>query len=148
VTIGHEYAAVLRHERIGRSVEDLRAIACNTRLAERHQDTSRRTDLEDLLPLAVFRLAVGHPDVVIRVDEQAVRVDEHAGAEARDEPARGIEFQKRRQVRSVTRGGAASFEDPDRLAVTIDVDAVDLADLAATGELSESFYLVRIREIV
>jgi hypothetical protein len=51
-------------------------------------------------------------------------------------------------VRAIARGGAASFEYPHRLAVTIDVDAVNLAELTARRQLSETFYLVRIREIV
>src|SRR4029078_8895700 len=133
---------------MGGSVEHIRRVAANTRVPERHQHTSSRTDFEDLLSPAVLRLAVGHPDVVIDVDVEAVRIHEHAGAEACDEPAGGIELQKRRKGRAVARGGTASFEHPDRFAVTIDVDAVDLAELAARRQLSEIFYLVRIREIV
>src|SRR5262249_50320384 len=86
VTVSHEYVAVRPDEYIGRPIEHLRAVPGDTSLAECHQDTPRRTDFEDLLPLAIFRLAVSDPDVVVRVDEQAVGIDKHAHAEARHKP--------------------------------------------------------------
>jgi hypothetical protein len=52
-----------------------------------------------------------------------VRLFEHAGAEARYQVPRGIEFLNRREVRPLTALCAAAIEDPNTGAVAIDVDA-------------------------
>ena len=70
------------------------------------------------------------------------------GAEARDEPARGIEFQQRRDARAIAGNAAAALEDPHGLAVAIDVDAIGLAHLPAGGKLAEILDLVWIGKVV
>ena len=44
-----------------RLIEGVRSVARDSRLAERHQDLSLRIELEDLVALSIFALAVGEP---------------------------------------------------------------------------------------
>src|SRR5262249_11826988 len=74
--------------------------------------------------------------------------DEHASAEAGDEPSRGIELEQRRDGGSVAGRSTATLEHPDRLAVTVDVDTVGCPEFPAARELPEVFDLVWIRKIV
>jgi hypothetical protein len=120
-------------EDVGRPVESIGTVAGDARLAERHQHSPCRTNLEDLLPLAVLRLAVGHPDVVVDVHEEAMRIYEHAGAEACDESAGGIELQQRRQVRAVARAAPHRSNTQTDLPSRSMSIAVDLADLRPPG---------------
>jgi hypothetical protein len=88
--------------------------------------------------LAVRTFSVADPDVSIRVDVQPVRADEHAGAEALHQLARGIELLDGRQVRADTTLSAASIEDPDAAAVAIDMDAGRGSDFSPLGELEKA----------
>src|SRR6185503_17387248 len=67
-------------------------------------------------------LPVGHPDVAVPVDVDAVREDHHPRAEALDQRAAAVELQDRIQRRAETGVRAAALTDPDRLAVLVDVD--------------------------
>ena len=62
-------------------IEGIRAVAGDTRLAERQQDLPVRTKFDDDVPLSSRRLtdrrdAVCHPDVPLPVDIEAVWKDE------------------------------------------------------------------------
>src|SRR5262249_21337843 len=62
---------------VGRSIEGVRAVSGNARCAQRHQDLSVRTELEDLLAPSVCCHVVSYPDVSLVVYAYAVRRDEH-----------------------------------------------------------------------
>ena len=72
-----------------------------SRRAERHQHLPGRAELDDdvtafvALRDAVGRDRVGHPDVAVPVDVDAVRPDEHAAAEALHDLAVGAELHDR-----------------------------------------------------
>src|SRR5205823_3359825 len=70
-------------------------IARHPRLAERQQQLAVGAELEDLMALAAFAEPVGHPDIVLRVDIDPVRKDEHAAAEGFHQLARLVEFEDR-----------------------------------------------------
>jgi hypothetical protein len=63
-----------------------------------HEESSVRK-LKDLMPLAVFSLAVGHPHVAVLVREDAVREHKHARAKTFQQLAGGVEFEDGREVR-------------------------------------------------
>ena len=79
-------------------VEGVRAIAGNAGLAEFQQDFAIRAELDHLLALAVRAIGVGHPDVAILVDVNAVRENEQSGAKALQKIAGRIEFENGSQV--------------------------------------------------
>src|SRR5207244_11838993 len=112
MSVGDENIAIRRDDDIRRPIESLRAVAGDSWLAERHQDSSIRTELEDLVAFAVFSVAIGHPHVSFLVHADAVRKHEHAGAEASQELARWIEFENGRQVRTGAAVSAAPLRDP------------------------------------
>ena len=82
MSVGDENIAIRRDDDIRRPIESVRAVAGDSCLAERHQDSSIRTELEDLVAFAVFSVAIGHPHVSFFVHADAVGKHEHAGAEA------------------------------------------------------------------
>src|SRR6516164_9316348 len=91
--VADEDVAVGRDQHRRRRIEFVRTGAGDALLAERHQHLAVRAELEDLMALAVLALAVGDPDIALRIDENAVRENEHAGAKTGDEFARGIELE-------------------------------------------------------
>src|SRR5437764_11795016 len=82
MSVGDENIAIRRDDDIRRPIESLRAVAGDSWLAERHQHSSIRTELEDLVAFAVFSVAIGYPHVSFFVHADAVGKHEHAGAEA------------------------------------------------------------------
>src|SRR5580704_18476653 len=100
--------AIGRDQHRRRRVELVRTAAGDALLAERHQHLAVRAELEDLVALAVLALAVGDPDIALRIDKNAVREHEHAGAEACDQLAGGIELEDRWQIRLRAIIGAAA----------------------------------------
>ena len=71
--LGDEDLAVRRDDDVGRLVERVRAVAGDAGLAERHQQLAVGTELEDLMAFAARRPRVGHPDVAVAIDREAVR---------------------------------------------------------------------------
>jgi len=101
-------------------------------------------DLATLFRLKVparIVLTVGHPDVAVLIDVDAVREDQQPRAEALDELPGRVELQHRRQIRHLAGGAieaavlAAAFRDPDRLAVLVDVDGARGSPRTAFGQL-------------
>src|SRR5688572_1852863 len=79
--------------------------------------------------------SVDDPHVPLPVDVNAVRKDEHLGAEAPDELSRRIELHYDGQVRSDARVGAAAIGDPDRLAVDVRLDGAYRSPHTAVRQL-------------
>src|SRR5829696_3849197 len=69
-------------------VELVEAAAWLAGLAERQQHFSIRTELEDLVTLAVLAEAVGHPNVSLAIDMETVRKNEHSPAKGLHELSR------------------------------------------------------------
>jgi len=143
MSVGNEDLSTRRHQHIGRLIERIGAVPRHTGLAKREQHPPFRAELEHLLPLAVLSAAVGHPDVSLTVDGDAVRIDEHPGAEALAERARRVELQKRRD-RRIEAGCAAAvlaapLEHPDAAAVSIDVDGRSRTQRSSVWKLEEVF---------
>jgi hypothetical protein len=90
---------------------------------ERHQHVPFRAELDDRMADAAGLAAIGRPHVVVTIDIEAVREDEHPGAETRHELAVGVEMLDRRQVRPFAGVRTAAIERPYALAVAVDVDA-------------------------
>jgi len=104
------------------------------------------TEFENLVTLAVFSLAVGHPDVAVVIHIEAVREHEQPFAETFHQIARRIEFQNRRQIRFGARSSAAPFDHPYALAVAIDVRADHLSPRTPLGQLRPVLHgAIRIR---
>src|SRR5580700_1659500 len=61
--VGDEDVAVGCDDDGGRRIEGIGGLARHAGLAERHQNLSIRTELENLMPLPAFALPVGHPNV-------------------------------------------------------------------------------------
>ena len=78
VSVGDKNVAIGRDQNCGRRVELVRAAAGDAGLAERHQHLAVRAELEDLVALAVLAEAVGHPDIAVAVDVNAVRKQEQS----------------------------------------------------------------------
>ena len=114
MSIGDENVAVRRDQHCGRCVELVRTVAGDTGLAERHQHPAVRTELEDLVALSVLAEPVGDPDIAIAVDMQAMREKQQPLAERLHQLARRIEFEDRRQVRSVTGERGPRFHERGR----------------------------------
>ena len=129
---------------------------------EGHQQLAVRAELEDLMAgaQAGFRRhghaacahRVGHPQIALAIDGEAVRPDEHPAAEALDDVALGVELEDRVDVldpaveaeaidSEATAGGhrhgtrlVASDESPDALPVDVDVHGSRRSHLAAAGQ--------------
>ena len=80
VAVGDEDVAVGRGHHVGRLVEMRRAAAGDAGRAEPHQHLAVGRQLDDLMPFraVLARLRVGHPDVAVAIDVQAVRKHEQA----------------------------------------------------------------------
>src|SRR5579871_161605 len=149
VTVGDEDIAVGRDQYSGGRIELIRPAPRNAGLAESQQHLAFRAELENLVTLAVLAEPIRHPDVSFRVDREAMRKHEKAGAEAFDQLAGLVEFEDRIKVGSVAgerharlhlrrrRKGAAALSDPDALAVPINADAGRGAPGAALRQFSE-----------
>src|SRR5205085_6676835 len=95
VAVSDENVAVRRgYDRRWR-IELVVAAAGDAGLAKREQKLAVGTEFENLMPLALDADAVGDPDIAVAIDVQAVREDQHSGAEALDQLAGGIEFENR-----------------------------------------------------
>src|ERR1019366_2906634 len=100
-------------------------IARDAFLAEGEKDFAVGIELDDLMPAAV-----GYPDVAVAVDHQVMREEQHAGAEALEKFAAGIELQYGRE-RAIGAGvGATPFGHPD-VAVATEIDGTGRAPGAA-----------------
>lgn len=88
--------------------------------AEHHLDAAGRIELVDEV-----RRDIGRPDVVVRVDAQAVRPLEQAVAETADEVAVGVEFHQRHRP---------AMDDVD-VAPGVEGDARRAAEIHAGGEM-------------
>ena len=112
--VRHEDAAVGRHEHIGRRVEDGLAVTPDAGHAEAHHQFAVLAELVHLVPDAFTAPGVRHPDVVLRVHEDAVGPDEQALAKALQQVAVAVEEQDRRHVfPSGAEVLAAPFGHPD-----------------------------------
>src|SRR6185295_1263114 len=111
----------------------LRRIAAHARLAECHQHLAVRTELDDGTALLVLarellqligrrRPRVGHPDIALAIDMDAVRPHEHATAEASDLLPLIVEQMDRVGLGAETAGRdprRATVGGPYRLAIAI-----------------------------
>jgi len=151
VAIGDEDVAVGRHQDVGRCVERILCGPGDAGLAERHEKLAVLIELHDGVTLAVvLRGSVGHPDVVVPVDMQAVRKIDHAPAEALYQLAFFVELHDRIELRVRTRPCIfATVERPDALAVAIDIKADDRAPFAPIRKLGPAICeFVRIGRLV
>src|SRR5260370_37438572 len=96
--IGDEDISVRRNRHGRRLVECIFAGPSYSGFAEREQDLSLWTELENLMALAVFRVTIGDPYISVAVRGDAVRKDEHSRAEAGEMLPGVIEVQNRRQI--------------------------------------------------
>src|SRR5215475_261927 len=93
MSISDEDIAVWCGDHIGRLIEGIRAVAGNPGFSKREEDLALVAELDHDVPLprgfwiicAARRNAVGHPNVPFLVYVNAVRKNEHAGAEAFDQ---------------------------------------------------------------
>src|SRR5262249_14487350 len=125
--------------------------AADAHLAKHHQDFAVLIELEDFLSehgaggiarrhaehgVAVIDVAV--PQIAVMGHRKTVRIANHAGAEALEQLAGGIELQDRRIGLAATDAGGAAgrygvetaMENPD-VAVAMDMNADDFAPAAA-----------------
>src|SRR5262249_57587780 len=79
---GDENVSIGRNEHRRWRVEFVRAIAGDPGFAEREQHLAVRTELDDLMTLAVLAQPIGDPDVALAVDMNAVRQHQRTNAEA------------------------------------------------------------------
>src|SRR6185503_19024594 len=99
--------------------------ARRVRLAERQQHLALRAELEHLMALVAAAEPVGHPDIAVAVDMQAMGEQQQARAEALQQLAGAVEFEDRVKRRAVAGKWprridarwrarfAAAFADPD-----------------------------------
>src|SRR5258708_11960351 len=127
--------AIAGNRDIRRSVEHVGAFTCDTGFAERQQHLALRTELDDLVALAIATSVVSRPHVALAVYVETMGVVEETLAEAHHKFSGGIEFSDGIKRRVDTVFDSTPVEDPDALAVGIDIDACHLPDLAAFGHL-------------
>ena len=144
VSIRDENIPIGRNQDGGWLIERIRTISGDTGLAERHQDLSVGTELENLMTLSVLvrilavgSFTVGHPNIAFTVDANTVRPDEHPGAKTLDQLSGFIKFHNGRQIRPRAILPAASLKDPDAATVAIDSDSGRGAYLPSLGKLEE-----------
>ena len=174
VSFGDEDVAVRRRHDVVGFGERLGRIPGDAGLANRHQHLTLGAELDHLMAdqlrgrrrrrragrcaargTRAVVVRVGHPDVAVLVDVNAVGERDHPGAEALHELAGGVELQhgiERRHL-TVRRIGAAvhpaSFADPDRSAVLVDVDGARRSPGSTGGQFEVVLdRLIRIRAIV
>ena len=94
-------------------------------------------------------LTIGHPDVPVAIDVNAVREVQDPGAERFHQVAVRVELQDRRQARTGARVLLATLRDPDAHAVAIDLDRARGAPDATLGQFRPTRdRLVGVREVV
>ncbi len=123
VSVADEDVAIGRDQHRRRRVELVRRVTRNAGLAQRQQHLALRAELEHLMALAVLAEPVGDPDVAFLIREDAMREDEHAGAEGLDQAARHVEVQYRGQIGAGARVRPAALGNPDAGAARINRDA-------------------------
>ena len=138
MAIGDVDGAVAGDDHVARLIEGCSAGGTNPRGTQSHQEFTVRAELHDHMPLAfaprvlpVGTRRVGHPDMTRRVDVQPVWLDQHAAAEAGDDPSGGVELEDGIEVKAGTAVVAASLRDPNVLAVPVHVDATSRPPFAA-----------------
>src|SRR5262249_45777212 len=99
VSFGNEDVAVRCDKDVVRLKEKV-GFTRSSRLSERHEQFSLAAELEDLMSLprgrhAAGTGAIGHPHVILGIDENAVRRDHQACTETLDQPSGLIEMQDR-----------------------------------------------------
>src|SRR5687768_8639714 len=117
VAVRDEDVAIRRNSQIRRCDQGTGLFARDTWFPQRHHDLSFRTELEDLIALAVPSIRIRGPDEALAIDEQAVSLDEETFAPTlQQSPAGGIELEQRRI-------GAANNDDVAR---SVEVNSDDL----------------------
>src|SRR4051795_1738145 len=111
VSVGDKNVAIGRDQNCRRRIEFVRSVAGDTGLAEPHQHPAVRTKLEDLMALSVLAEPVGDPDIAVAVHMQSMRKQEQSLAERLYQRPRRIEFEDRRQARSITGKRGARFHE-------------------------------------
>ena len=141
MAVADKNVAIGRNHDAACAVEEALGVAGHALVAERHQHLAFRAELDHDAALAVPDPIVGRPDIAFIIDIEAMRLDEHIGAEAPHELAGRIELLDR--VAAV-RGTAV--EHPDALAVAmVELDFDGPAKLAALRKLQPVvLHLVRI----
>src|SRR5262249_5601814 len=106
----------------------------HSRLAEPQQYLPVGTELDHLVTLAIPSKPVGHPDIAVTIDVEAMWKDEQPRTEALHQLAGSIEFEDRVEVRAIAgewnpwfharrqRSFATSIGYPDATSVGIDTD--------------------------
>ena len=137
VSVGDEDVAVRRDDDGGRRVEVSGPLPGDAGLAERQQQLAVGAELEHLWPLPSLAEAVGHPDVAVAVDVNAVREQQHSGAEALHQLAGRIELEDRVELRAVAverhrriRSATAAAIRPHRSATQTLVPSGSIVDRA------------------
>jgi hypothetical protein len=134
VSVGDEDVTFRRDRDVTWCSEVIGSAALFAECAQRHQHLAGRTELDHdlaaLVPLRrpVHRHRVGHPDVALAIDIDAVRPDEHAAAKAGHDLAVRAELHNRvglRVAALVAEAGrileaVAANHRPDMAAVAID----------------------------
>ncbi len=129
--------------------------------AEAHQHLAVGTELHDLVPALVpfrnpvRRHCIGHPDVAVGIDLDAVRPDEHAAAEAGHDFAVGTKLVDRIHLgiaAFIAKPGRigqrlTSHDRPDMASVVIDVGLAHRSERPAAWKLSPAVDdAIRIRK--
>ena len=92
---------------------------------------------------------IRNPNIVIGIDENAMRPGDHARAEAPNHIAVQVVKQYRVDVAADAEIRTAAFRDPDMSAVVGRIDSAGGAPFATVGQLGPAFYhLVRVRRAV
>ncbi len=141
MAVADKNVAIGRNHDAACAVEVALGVAGHAGMAECHQHLARRAELDHDAAFAVPDPVVGRPHIAVLVDKEAVRLDEHAGAEAPHELAVRVELLDRVAPRIGT-----AVEHPNALAVAmVDLDLDGRAELAALWELEPVvLHLVRI----
>ncbi len=144
VSVGHENGAVRRdHDGIG-LMERIRPAAGNPRPPQGPQQPPGAVEFQDVIADAMPDVAVGDPDVVLRIDEEAVREKQFARAEGLHVAPMLVEFHDGIDVAALAAVGAAAFGNPD-VALVVDRHRAGGAHVAALREAEEVIVpLVRI----
>src|SRR2546428_14152123 len=113
MSVGDENGPVGSDDDGGRAIEGILARAGDSGLAQRQQNLPVRAEFENLLPLAVFALAVSGPHVSVLVHRETVRKNKHSSAQPVHEPAVRIELKNSRQLRAADRASDTCVQSPD-----------------------------------
>src|SRR5207249_10329430 len=94
----------------------------NTRLAARHQESTVRAELQDLLPFSPSRAVVGDPYIAVSIHGDFMRTDDHTPANALQQLSGRVKLKNWIKRRICTRSSArprsaASINRPDGFTV-------------------------------